>query len=116
MGVDSKLHYTCVLNCECTICPGLLSLLKDNKEQSGLYDDDDEEDEEPGMSLHSGLSTMRLMLGANDRRIYAQRFGQAHYDMALQREKQRMVSVCANPHVDVCTVRMCEYNYNSVCI
>jgi len=68
-----------------------------------LYDDTDEEDEEPGMSLHSGLSTMRLMLGANDRRIYAQRFGQAHYDVALQREKQRMVSACTNPHVDIRT-------------
>lgn len=69
-------------------------LLQDNKEQPGLCDESEAEDDEPGMSLHSGLSTMRLLLGANDRRIHSQRFGMAHYDMALQREKQRMVCAC----------------------
>lgn len=59
---------------------------------------------------------MRLMLGANDRRIYAQRFGQAHYDVALQHEKQRMVNACTNPHMDVHMHSMCGYHYNSVCI
>ena len=95
-------------------------LLQDNKEQPGLYDESDSEDDEPGMSLHGGLSTMRMLLGANDRRIYSQRFGMAHYDTALQREKQRMVCMCMHPtqscvdsHHSV-YVRFSQYNLRHI--
>ena len=71
--------------------PFSLLLPQDEEDVSELCDGCDQEDDGPGVSLHSGLSTMRLILGANDRRIYAQRFGLAHYDMALQREQKRMV-------------------------
>ena len=42
-------------------------------------------------SLHGGLSQMRLVLGANDRRLHAQKFGKTNYKEAMEHERQRMV-------------------------
>ena len=56
-----------------------------------------EHDREPTpASLHGGLSHMRLVLGANQRRIYAQQFSGTDYKEALEHEKERMVQITLN--------------------
>ena len=52
-------------------------------------------EEEPQKKLDEsqfgGLSSMRLVLGANDRRIHAQHYSKVHFQEALRKEKRRMV-------------------------